>query len=72
MLVVFLPYCLQAISSSGANSSQGKKIYHWVSVGKGHGWIWRVMKQALRNEMELYWLLCIDSVRGLQPESEME
>jgi len=29
-------------------------------VGKGHGWIRRVMKQALGNEMELYWLLCMD------------
>jgi hypothetical protein len=32
-----------------------------VSVGKEHGWIRRVMEQALGNEMELYWLF----VRGL-------
>ena len=38
MLVLFLPCCLQVISSFGANSSQGKKIYHWVSVGKKHRW----------------------------------
>jgi hypothetical protein len=36
------------------------KIDHWKCVGKEHWWIGREMKQALGNEMELYWLF----VRG--------
>jgi hypothetical protein len=32
------------------------KIDHWKCAGKGLGWIRPEMKQALGNEMELYWL----------------
>ena len=45
------------ISSFGANSSQGKKIYHWLSVGKSIGGERAKWHKALGNGMEFNWLL---------------
>ena len=55
----YTPSALPERRLMGWTRRSGKNI-PLVSVGKEHGWIRRVMKQALGNEMELYWLISVD------------